>query len=146
MIIQRQAPVNAGRSLGECIVARKKSALTRGVVGSEEGGKRLADLERRLLQCKRNFELYFNGLEKKPPLVEFEALKRAFRDLTRVGYSTSVLRFKVQNLIARWQVWRALWERQMLKMEQGTYKPGVGAAPGRATERVRGRPKRGPKP
>ena len=90
--------------------------------------------------------MYFNGLEKRPPLREFEGLKRSFRDLTRVGYSTSTLRFKVSNLIARWQVWRSLWERQMLRMEQGTYKPGVGAAPGRATERQRNRPKPGRKP
>ncbi len=123
-------------------MAVKKSALTRGVVGSEEGGKRLADLERRLIKCKRGFEMYFNGIEKKPPLVEFEALKRAFRDLTRVGYSTSVLRFKVTNLIARWQTWRALWERQMLRMEEGSFKPGVGAAPGRATEQLRARRQR----
>lgn len=104
-----------------------------------EGGKTLAELETRLMNCKRGFDMYFNGLEKTPPLVEFEALKRAFRDLTRTGYSTSALRFKVQNLIARWQTWRSLWERQLLKMEEGTYKPGVGARPGRAGEPVRGR-------
>ena len=120
-------------------MAIKKSALTRGVVGSEEGGKQLQDLERRLINCKRGFEMYFNGVEKKPPLMEFEALKRSFRDLTRVGYSTSILRFKVENLIARWQAWRALWERQLQKMEEGTLKPGIGAAPGTAVERLRQR-------
>lgn len=128
-------------------MAVKKSALTRGVVGSLEGGKRLAELEARLMSCKRSFDMYFNGIEKTPPLVEFEALRRAFRDLTRTGYSTSALRFKVQNLIARWQTWAALWERQMQKMEEGTFKPGVGARPGRASEPPRprkpppGRPK-----
>lgn len=120
-------------------MAVKKSALTRGVVGSEEGGKQLQDLERRLINCKRGFEMYFNGVEKKPPLMEFESLKRSFRELTRVGYSTSVLRFKVENLIARWQAWRALWERQLQRMEEGTLKPGVGAAPGTAVERLRAR-------
>lgn len=120
-------------------MAVKKSALTRGVVGSQEGGKRIADLERRLIKCKRDFEKYFNGLEKKPPLAEFEALNRSFRELTRVGYSTSILRFKVENLIARWQVWRALWQRQMLRMEEGTYKTGVGAVPGSAVAKLRAR-------
>ncbi len=112
-------------------MAEKKTALTRGVKGSAETNAKLADLERRMLAVKRAFEMYFNGLEKRPPLVEFQQLTREFRGLSGSGYATATLRFKVQNTISRFNQYKTLWERQMRKFEEGSYKPGVGAAPGR---------------
>ena len=115
-------------------MAKKKSALTRGVLGSEEANKRLDQLQMRMEKCKRSFDMYFNGFEKKPPLIEYEALKREVRNLRNTGYATATLRFKVQNLIARWSVMSSLWDRQLEKFERGEFKPGVGAKAGRASE------------
>lgn len=120
-------------------MAVKKSALTRGVMGSEEANKRLDALDMRIEKCKRAFDMYFNGFEKRPPLIEYEKLKRDIRNLRNTGYSTATLRFKVQNMIARWQVMSALWDRQLQKMETGEFKPGVGAKAGRASETLRQR-------
>lgn len=119
-------------------MAKKKTAMTRGVLGSEEANKRLDQLQMRIEKCKRNFDMYFNGMEKKPPLREFEKLKRDIRNLQNTGYATATLRFKVQNLLARWQLISALWERNLQKMERGEFKPGVGARAGSATQRLRG--------
>lgn len=115
-------------------MAKKKTALTRGVLGSVEANRQLDLLEQRMERCKRGFDKYFNGFEKVPPTVEYEQIKRDVRNLQKVGYATATLRFKVQNLIARWSMMSALWDRNMVKMERGEYKRGVGAAPGRSGE------------
>ena len=114
---------------------KRKKGFQSSVGGSAETAARLAQLEQRLMRCKRAFEMYFGGLEKLPPLKELEALKVDFRRLSERRYATAVLRFKVKNMMARWQSMRQLWERQMMQKERGTYKPGVGAAPGRAIGR-----------
>ncbi|GEM_PF-3591967 len=120
-------------------MAKKKTAMTRGVLGSEEANKKLDALQLRIEKCKRKFDMYFNGIEKIPPLKEYDRLKRDVRDLRKTGYATATLRFKVQNMIARWQIISALWDRQLLKMERGEFKPGVGAKPGRDLSSLRQR-------
>ncbi|MCO4761780.1 MAG: hypothetical protein KC502_09765 [Myxococcales bacterium] len=120
-------------------MADKKLGLTRGVKGSAETNRELADIEQRMMKVKRAFEMYFSGVEKVPPLREFERLKRDVRAMTGTGYATATLRFKVQSLIARFNQYRNLWERQLRKFEDGTYRPGVGAAPGRGPRGGRGR-------
>lgn len=121
------------------MATKKKTAINRGVLGSEAANKKLDQLEMRIEKIKRKFDAFFNGFEKKPPLVEFQALKREVRTLHKTGYSTATLRFKVQNMIARWQIMASLWERNMLKMERGEFKPGVGAKAGRPSSESIGR-------
>ena len=124
---------------------KKTTGMTRGVRGSTETNQDLADIEQRMMKVKRAFDMYFNGLEKAPPLVEYEQLKRAVRGMTGTGFATATLRFKVQSTIARFNQYRNLWDRQLKRFEDGTFKPGVGAAPGRSTEnRIRGSGSRGP--
>ena len=118
-------------------MAKKKSALTRGVLGSAEANNKLDTINVRIEKCKRSFDKFFNGFDKVPPLIEFGAIKREVRLLHKTGYSTATLRFKVQNMISHWQIMASLWERQMLKMERGEFKPGVGARAGSASENLR---------
>ena len=123
---------------------KKTTGMTRGVKGSTQTNQDLADIEQRMMKVKRAFEMYFNGLEKAPPLVEYEQLKRAVRAMTGTGFATATLRFKVQSTIARFNQYRNLWDRQLKRFEEGTFKPGVGAAPGRSTaNRIRGGGARG---
>tara|TARA_B100001094_G_scaffold164809_1_gene159535 strand:+ start:276 stop:551 length:276 start_codon:yes stop_codon:yes gene_type:complete len=82
-------------------------------------------------QVKRSYEMYFTGQEKRPPLLAMDALSRDIRKLSTTGYATATLRFKVQNLVSRFNQYKSLWDRQMRKFEEGTFRPGVGAAPGR---------------
>ncbi len=110
-----------------------------GIIGSAEAAKQLQDAELQLHKLNRTFESYFNGFERVAPIRDFEAMKRVFRKLTGQGYATAAMRFKAQNLIARWQMLRGRWERDLARMEMGSLKPGVGAAPGRSLE-----PKRPP--
>ena len=109
---------------------KKKTSLTRGVKGSAQANKELAEIEQQMMKVKRAFDMYFSGIEKVPPLRDYEQLKRLVRGLTGTGYATATLRFKVQSSIARFNQYRNLWDRQLRRFEDGTFRPGVGAAPG----------------
>lgn len=103
---------------------RKPTGMTRAIQGSEATNRKLADLETRLRNLKRDMDMYFNGVEKLPPLAAFEQLKRDVRALTGDNYATAVLRFKVQNFVSRFNQFRSLWERQLQQLEDGSFKSG----------------------
>jgi len=100
-------------------------AVGRGPVGSEKAAQQLAQLESRLELLRRRMNMYFNGFEKVPPTLEFEAVKREFREFASQGFSTGQSRFKAQNLIAKWQVMRTMWERDLQRMEEGKFRPNA---------------------
>ncbi len=104
--------------------SRKQTGMTRAIQGSEATNRKLAELETRLRNLKRSFDMYFNGIDKLPPLTDFDALKRDVRGLTDANYATAVLRFKVQNFISRFNQFRSLWERQLQQLEDGSFKSG----------------------
>jgi len=109
---------------------KNKTSLTRGVKGSAQTNKELADIEKQMMKVKRAFDMYFSGIEKVPPLRDYEQLKRLVRGLTGTGYATATLRFKVQSSIARFNQYQSLWDRQLRRFEDGSFRPGVGAPPG----------------
>lgn len=100
----------------------------RAPVGSEKAAAQLVALEQKLEVLRRKFQQYFNGFERLPPTLEFESVKREFRALSAQQYSTGQARFKSQNLLARWQLQRTIWERDLQRMEDGQFKTGAGRA------------------
>ena len=79
------------------MATNKPVGMTRGVLGSDATNRKLTELDTRMLSLKREFDQYFNGIDRLPPLLHFENLKRDVRALTSTNYATAVLRFKVQN-------------------------------------------------
>lgn len=105
-------------------------------VGSEKAAAQLVTLEQKLETMRRRFQQYFNGFDRLPPTAEFEGLKREFRELAVTQYSTGQARFKAQNLVARWQLQRTIWERDLARMEEGKFKPGASRAAMQGDKRV----------
>lgn len=97
----------------------------KGPVGSEKAALLLQQLEIKLEQLRRKFQNYFNGFDKTPPTLEFDALKREFREFGMQQYSTAQARFKAQNLLARWNLLRSTFERDLQRMEEGKFKPNA---------------------
>lgn len=106
----------------------KPPAPARGILGSEKAVQQLAQLETKLEILTRKFNRFFNGFERVPPLLDFEAMKREMRELQQQPFSTGQSRFKAQNLLARWQAHHSKWTRDLARKEEGTFKPGAGAA------------------
>ncbi len=116
----------------------KPSPHTRATQGSEATNRKLTELEQRLLSLKRDFDMYFNGFDKLPPLDTFERIKRDVRGLTNDNYATAILQFKVTNFISRFNQFRSLWERHLQQFEVGQFKVG------RKVSLVGGRPRSSP--
>lgn len=97
---------------------------SKGPVKSDRAGQQMAAIENRLEHLRRKFQMYFNGFDRTPPSTEYDALKREVRELQQTGFATSQARFKAQNLVARFQVQRSLWDRELMRREEGLVRPG----------------------
>jgi ABC-type arginine transport system ATPase subunit len=96
-------------------------------VGSDRAAQQMAAIEGRIDHLRRKFQMYFNGFDRVPPLTEYESLKRDVRELQQTGFATQQARFKAQNLTARFQVQRSMWDRELVRREEGLARPGQAA-------------------
>ncbi len=97
---------------------------SKGPLGSDRAAQQMLAIESRIEHLRRKFQMYFNGFDRVPPLTEYDALKRDVRDLQQTGFATQQARFKAQNLVARFQVQRSMWDRELVRREEGLARPG----------------------
>lgn len=88
--------------------------------------QKISEFNERLAGLDRQFNLYFYGLEKVPPLKEFEQFKR---EVTRFmqpisGVMSVSMRFIMTNFQHRFALYRAKWEKVLRDIEAGRFKPG----------------------
>ena len=107
---------------------------SKGPLGSDRAGQQMAAIESRLEHLRRKFQMYFNGFDRTPPTTEYDALKRDVRELQQTSFVTAQARFKAQNLVARFQVQRSMWDRELVRREEGLTRPGVAPLKGHARE------------
>lgn len=103
---------------------------SKGPLGSDRAGQQMAAIETKIEHLRRKFQLYFNGFERTAPITEYDSLKRDIRELQQTSFVTAQARFKAQNLVARFQVQKSLWDRELQRREEGVARPGL--APVRA--------------
>jgi hypothetical protein len=74
-------------------------------------------------ELQRQFELYFQGLERRPPVDERESLKRAL--LKQKGEASrwnTADRFRMNTLMQKFTSYDRMWERTLQEIENGTYR------------------------
>jgi hypothetical protein len=91
------------------------------VVDSEELAEDLQQLEIKLKILKRDYEFYFNGVEKREPLRVKEQAQKIIRKYFNERIMNVGLRFKFQSLVATFNTFNNYWMRTMLQIENGTY-------------------------
>ena len=79
------------------------------------------DLEKRMDRLRNLFEMYFQGVERTPPIIERDNLKRLIAELRRTPTRNTAVRFRVEQLIARMNTFDAYWTRLLKQIEEGTY-------------------------
>ena len=70
---------------------------------------------------KTEYEMYFMGIQRKPPADKHRELKRMFRELTELGIQNTAQRFKLKVVRARYNTLSLLWQRTCKQIEDGTY-------------------------
>ena len=76
--------------------------------------QQLARLEEDIRRLKINFDIYFNGASKRPPLEERARLESTFKRIADNRNLSYAQRYFLNTLTARFTSYRELW-RRMLK-------------------------------
>ncbi len=86
--------------------------------------KALADMEVKLRELEILYEKYFSKIEKREPIREREDLARRLRYFVNRQIIQTDMRFKYQNLAARFHSYVQHWDRIVRLIEEGKYSRG----------------------
>lgn len=87
--------------------------------------KDLDTLDQALTLLKRDYEIYFSGGMKLPPLDAHRKVEREIRKLSRLTNLNYAQRFRYNNLSARFNTYVDLWNKQMRYREEGRTPSGA---------------------
>jgi hypothetical protein len=85
--------------------------------------EKLTVIENQVMQVKREYDLYFKGDARIPPIRLREKVQKALDKLAMEHRGNTQERFRFNALQSRFNAFARLWDRTMLQIEQGTYKP-----------------------
>lgn len=81
------------------------------------------DHEKQLDDLRRQFDLYFQGIERQPPKDAHEALKKSLLRLRgEASRWNTAERFRVNTLQQRFGTYDRMWQRQLQAIEDGTHR------------------------
>ena len=81
----------------------------------------LDSLEKRVDDLRNQYEQYFMGARKRAPEQERTAVTFVLRRLANQGVPSTKLRFRFQQLTAKFNSYNQYWNRTLQQMEAGTY-------------------------
>src|SRR5262245_42509434 len=91
----------------------------------------LEELEARLERLRSLYEQYFIGIEKIEPSVPRQDVDRRIHALRKTQIRNTAKRFKLQNIIQRYNAFQQYWVRICREIENGTYHRHLGRAQSR---------------
>src|SRR6187399_2475260 len=91
----------------------------------------LDELEARLERLRSLYEQYFIGIEKIEPSVSRQDVDRRIYALRKTQIRNTAKRFKLQNIIQRYNTFQQYWLRICREIENGTYHRHVAKAQSR---------------
>lgn len=78
-------------------------------------------LENMIESLKKKYELFFFGLEKKPPNPDREQVERKIRELLNTFITNTGQRYRLQSVVGKYNSYVRYWERTLQQIEDGTY-------------------------
>jgi hypothetical protein len=96
----------------------------------------LVVLDNKIKQLKFEYEQYFMGGRPREPVMLRGDVQKIVTRYSNTGIQNTALRFKFNNLCARYYALRRHWDAVLKQIEEGTYKPHLFKA--RLHERERG--------
>lgn len=79
------------------------------------------ELEERVERLRALYDQYFQGIEKLEPLTLRKDVDRRLWQLRRIKIPNSVLRFRLQGIVQRYNTFQQYWARICREIENGTY-------------------------
>ncbi len=84
--------------------------------------KLIDELEQRVTETHRRYEMYFAGIERGEPRWMRDDCKRRVAELNRFAFRNVGLKYRYQNIKARLSVFENHWNRVLRQIEEGTYR------------------------
>lgn len=87
--------------------------------------RQLDEMEQSIVLLKREFEQYFGGGSKKPPT---DNQTKLGKDIKKFGLTSGLsyaLRFRYNTIVARFNSYNELWNKQLRLKEEGKYQTGA---------------------
>jgi hypothetical protein len=85
----------------------------------------LSLLEKRILQLRIQFDLFFSGALPKPPLETRDDLDKRVKRLGTVREMKLAQRFLYNSLLNRWNIFGELWNKRLQAREEGVRTPAL---------------------
>ena len=82
----------------------------------------LRSFEQRLEKLRVDFDQFFMGILKVPPVDARDKLRRDLRFSDLKKANNTALRFRFQNLTQKFTTYSTYWERTMRQREEGTFR------------------------
>jgi hypothetical protein len=92
------------------------------VKDSEEAMVRCTELEADLAELRAAYELYFQGVDRLPPLKRHDAYKRAYAKLKSTQIRQTAAKFRIETIGQKLLTYERLWDRTIKEIENGSYK------------------------
>ncbi len=81
--------------------------------------ERVRRFEQDIIKLKAAYELYFSGVERRPPDKLAQKVAREVRTLTSTVMTNTALRFRNQQAISRYNTYFQYWQRNLRDLEEG---------------------------
>ncbi len=87
---------------------------------------RLNELERRIQSMRTVYELYFAGVDRRPPVQQRHELVRMVHELEhKVFINNTAQKFRLRSIVQSYTTYRIYWDRVLREIEEGTYKRDI---------------------
>jgi hypothetical protein len=106
----------------------------------------LDKLEEDIRRLKNRYDMFFAGMQKMPPMIERRNLEVFIHELNKLKIRDNARRFRLNQLLSRYNQLREMWGRRMREREEGPMdfkrrqsalaEPSEPIAPPRAASRV----------
>ena len=104
---------------------RAKASAAAAAASWAQVSQELDTVEALLHALRGQYEQYFLGMEKRPPVRAHEQFKKRLAGLKTIPARNSALSFRLQSLQATAATYERLWMKTMQEMEDGTYRRDV---------------------
>jgi hypothetical protein len=104
---------------------RAKASAAAAAASWAQVSQELDSVEALLHALRGQYEQYFLGMEKRPPVRAHEQFKKRLAALKTIPARNSALSFRLQSLQATAATYERLWMKTMQEMEDGTYRRDV---------------------
>jgi len=81
----------------------------------------ITKLESMIEMLRKRYELFFFGLEKKPPNAERDQVDRKIRELLGAFITNTGQRYRLQSVVGKYNSYQRYWDRILQQIEEGTY-------------------------